>query len=313
MTKDNTGLLYGHGAGDENTDLLYASERAVKPANSPVLFISQGKMISEYRLEGHQIMGRPTEDNRPDIPVFNRYVSRRHGYFDTDNGTIRYTPLESTNGTRFKDRLLKPNESVVLSDGDELIIPYGTSEESFPAFMIIASSKARIRLWREFQQASKDDLTGLYGREGFTVWWYQNYNNRDYDQASLFMMDIDDFKVLNDTRGHNEGDAALMIVARQLRSIVRYDNQVCRWGGDEFVGIIPGSQEQVEARLSQLVMRMGEEAAAAKLDFTVSIGFADTKSTADRADVTSLVGLADKAMYSIKKEGKNSIACWRAC
>ena len=127
------------------------------------------------------------------------------------------------------------------------------------------------------------------------------------------MMDIDDFKVLNDTRGHNEGDAALMIVARQLRSIVRYDNQVCRWGGDEFVGIIPGSQEQVEARLSQLVMRMGEEAAAAKLDFTVSIGFADTKSTADRADVTSLVGLADKAMYSIKKEGKNSIACWRAC
>ena len=309
LNKDNTGLNDFEKRAD-STSLLYAPDKIGKPADNPVLFISQGKIISEYRLEGHQIMGRPTENNRPDIPVFNRYVSRKHGLFDTANGTIRYTPLESTNGTRFKDRLLKPNESVVLSDGDELIIPYGDSEESYPALMIIASSKARIRLWREFQQASKDDLTGLYGRDGFSVWWYQNYNNKDYDRASLFILDIDDFKALNDTKGHNEGDVALMILARQLRNMVRYDNQVCRWGGDEFVGIVPGTKEQVRSRLSRLTLGIREEALAAGLNFTVSIGFVDSESVEDRADITSLVDLADKAMYSIKKDGKNNIACF---
>ena len=92
MEGNNTGLLYNLEDKDESTGLLYNSDRPKEnPGDSPVLFISQGKMISEYRLEGHQIMGRPTEDNRPDIPVFNRYVSRKHGSFDTEKGSIRYT------------------------------------------------------------------------------------------------------------------------------------------------------------------------------------------------------------------------------
>jgi GGDEF domain-containing protein len=103
------------------------------------------------------------------------------------------------------------------------------------------------------------------------------------------------------------GDKVLQIVSECLTNAVRYEHQVCRWGGDEFIGIIPGSSDRVLARLRLLARRIEHKSADAGVPITVSIGFADTLSTGDNTDISGLIANADQAMYQVKKQGKRSV------
>jgi len=297
----------------DNTEILAKQDSASKEGNgrndSPLLFVCQGKTISEYRLEGRQELGRPAGDLRPDIPVFSRYISRQHGIFETTGEGVWYTARNTTNPTRYRGRVLAPGERIRLKDGDELTVSSEEDNNNIRSVILIAaSSSSRVSLWRELQQASRDELTLLYGRDGFTAWWYENCGSGDYKQAAFFILDIDDFKTINDTLGHNTGDIILKLVADELRKMVRYDNQVCRWGGDEFVGVIPGNKEQVEERFAAAGRRIREAAAEKNVAVTVSIGYVEISGTDEAAALNDLVEMADKALYSIKRGGKNSIA-----
>ena len=275
----------------------------------PVLFVCQGKTISEHRLEGRQEFGRPADGVRPDISINNHYVSRKHGIFETEQGTSWYTALETTNPTKYMGRPLSNGDRIRLRDGDELVITYETDGEEGSVLLIIANSSSRVSLWRELQQAFRDELTMLYGRAGFLDWWIQNREGDDYRQAAVFLMDVDCFKKINDTKGHKAGDAVLKIVAEELRKTVRYDNQVCRWGGDEFLGVLPGTRDQVEERLGDLGRRISTKTADDGIPVTVSIGYVhcDNDGRIAASELESLVELADKGLYRVKEEGRNGI------
>ena len=277
----------------------------------PTIFVCQDKRIAEYRLSGRQKMGRPEEDSAPDIPVYGKFVSRNHGIFETSGEHTVYHVEKTTNGIKYNGELAEPGTVITLIDGDEFIIPAaGTQEGSQNAVIIYAATPARVCMWRDLQLASRDKLTGLCNREDFIIWWGRNHNAADYRDSALFIMDVDDFKQVNDKQGHNAGDKVLKIVADELKSVVRYENQVCRWGGDEFVGVIPGPADSADARLRKLSSQIKIKTEESGIPVTVSIGYVFIHARAGEKEMDSVVELADKALYSVKQAGKGGVRAY---
>jgi diguanylate cyclase (GGDEF)-like protein len=278
----------------------------------PTLFTCYGHAISEYRLSGRQTVGRPSGDIIPDIPIHARFISREHGSFITEEDDTYYIASNTTNPVKYKGVFLEAGDRVKLRDGDELIVPWTDDEGKDQSVVLVyTNNESRIRMWRNLQKASRDNLTDLIDRDSFVSWWLQNMDKKDYAEAVLFILDVDDFKRINDTAGHNAGDLALRIIADELRNAVRYESQVCRWGGDEFVGIIPSDTADARERLEGIRNGVLEKTAASDVAVSVSIGYVSVQDVDDKKDVVSMVEFADRALYEIKKTGKNKIAMYK--
>jgi diguanylate cyclase (GGDEF)-like protein len=127
--------------------------------------------------------------------------------------------------------------------------------------------------------------------------------------SGILLADIDKFKVVNDTYGHGAGDHTLQVVAQALRHGVRSFDHVCRWGGEEFLGIIrhvdATNLKLVAEKLRMLVEASAIPATPAAIHVTVSIG-----GTLIRNDDTteSVVKRADELMYASKSRGRNCVS-----
>ncbi len=164
----------------------------------------------------------------------------------------------------------------------------------------------RIGTLRAFErsqlQASTDSLTGLTNRR---VAEEVLANLMAVDSAfAVVMADLDYFKRLNDTMGHDAGDRALKLFAETARSVVRDRDYVVRWGGEEFALLLPGANAE---RASEVVERLRAALAQAHLlsntpIFTASFGVADSTMARDRE---SIIRLADEALYRSKQAGRD--------
>ena len=164
----------------------------------------------------------------------------------------------------------------------------------------------RIGTLRAFErsqlQASTDSLTGLTNRR---VAEEVLANLMAVDTAfAVVMADLDFFKRLNDTMGHDAGDRALKLFADTARSVVRDRDHVVRWGGEEFALLLPGANAE---RAAEVVERLRAALAQAHLlsntpIFTASFGIADSTMARDR---DSIVRLADEALYRSKQAGRD--------
>ena len=171
----------------------------------------------------------------------------------------------------------------------------------------LALDNAHIRARLE-HQAQTDSLTGLYNHRYFHERLRRELTraSSSLDSVALVMLDIDDFKKVNDVYGHGVGDQVLSGLADELRAAVRATDVVCRIGGEEFAVIVPAGEAThataVAARLAQRLER-------AELDhagrISVSIGIAHGPEHA--ANPRELVACAEAAMMTAKARGKNQV------
>ena len=127
---------------------------------------------------------------------------------------------------------------------------------------------------------------------------------------SLLVLDIDQFKLYNDLHGHAQGDEAVKAVAQALRKHARKPYIACRYGGDEFCAILPGTSEASAAVLAERLRAAVQNSMTGEHTVTVSIGYAcESARASKRAD--QLFEAADAALYSAKEQGRNSIAAFQ--
>ena len=171
------------------------------------------------------------------------------------------------------------------------------------------------RLFAEVQLASiTDGLTGLFNRRHVLALADQEYARaRRFERPlSALMIDIDHFKQVNDTHGHATGDQVLAEVGRRLRSSVRTIDIVGRYGGEEFVLVLPETALPGAGLLGER-LRRGMAASpiatlAGALSITMSVGVATTQPTV--SDVATLIANADSALYAAKQAGRNRVAAF---
>ncbi|MGN6431015.1 MAG: diguanylate cyclase [Gaiellaceae bacterium] len=166
-----------------------------------------------------------------------------------------------------------------------------------------AQTRARLEL-----QAQTDSLTGLYNHRHFHehVRAELTRASRSRDSMALVMLDIDDFKKINDIHGHGVGDQVLRELAEQLKSAVRGSDLVCRLGGEEF-GVVMGScgTEEALGLARRLTERLKELEFGPAGKITVSAGV--TEGPRDASNPRELIACAEAAMMTAKARGKNLI------
>lgn len=160
------------------------------------------------------------------------------------------------------------------------------------------------------EMATTDKLTGLANRQAFDLLVPQAIREQRRANAPLLAMliDIDDFKKVNDTLGHLAGDSVLKQVAEVIKNALRKSDIVCRWGGEEFLVVLKGLTE-TQGRLLAEKVRGAVESSTFRhkngtISITISLGIASYR---DGESPDQLILRADKALYAAKDAGRNLV------
>jgi len=199
---------------------------------------------------------------------------------------------------------------------------------SITAIFVLALSSA-LRKWRELrreiakhkrteetikQLAYHDSLTGLPNRRLFTdrLNMAITHAERNKHKVAMILLDLDQFKGVNDTLGHSVGDELLQVVGGRLVNLLRKNDTVARMGGDEFMLILPAIARQGDAAIVAMkILEAFREPFVFdehELRITISIGIAIYPNDGD--DAGALVKNADIAMYCAKSQGRDSYQCY---
>jgi diguanylate cyclase (GGDEF)-like protein len=163
-----------------------------------------------------------------------------------------------------------------------------------------------------------DSLTGLFNRRYFEERFFEELNRSDRHNLSfsLSMIDIDDFKLFNDTEGHLAGDEILKSIANIAKDCLRVSDVIARFGGEEFAVIMPQTEREEAMLVSERIRKSIKEqipstwSAFPRRSITVSIGVATFPY--DGKERKELIRNADKALYMAKMEGKDRTVLWQS-
>ena len=192
-------------------------------------------------------------------------------------------------------------------------IPWANMATRLVTYSLAALLVAQVRLQfeREHERATRDVLTGLHNRRAFL-----EAGDSEVDRAKRYahplavvFLDLDDFKHLNDSRGHDAGDAALRATATGLLGVLRSSDRVARLGGDEFAVLLPETRYDAAVEAGRKISLAVNAALAGFPPVRTSVGvawFAD----ADRL-FPAMLKAADELMYEIKESGKDDMRCRR--
>jgi len=165
-------------------------------------------------------------------------------------------------------------------------------------------------------QTQIDSLTGLFNRRAFDKKINEEFERtkRYHSPLSVMLLDIDNFKTINDTYGHHGGDAALVKIAESFREKTRQSDFPSRYGGEEFVLVLPETDQdsalQVAGKIHEAIRACSFGTTARPFALTVSIGVSSTSARL-YSDCRELVNDADRALYLAKNSGKDRIEIWQ--
>ena len=158
----------------------------------------------------------------------------------------------------------------------------------------------------------RDKLTGLYNRRFGMQRLQEEFGRaqRTGDPVGVLMFDLDHFKSINDSYGHLTGDRVLRAVADCARSAVRQGDVLLRYGGEEFLVVLPGAGrddvQEVAERIRRIVGDIEESAQGNVVRVTVSLGGCSFPATSAE-DPTALIAVADQALYAAKAGGRDRV------
>ena len=153
--------------------------------------------------------------------------------------------------------------------------------------------------------ATHDELTGLYNRRSIKPLFEKM--EASGEPFCIALGDIDDFKKVNDTHGHDAGDLVLKTVSALISDGIQWDDIACRWGGEEILIILRGSYDDCYTRMEEIHKRIRAEKVCytdRQIGVTMTFGFSDGRS---EKGSDALISAVDKKLYHGKKNGKNQI------
>lgn len=157
-------------------------------------------------------------------------------------------------------------------------------------------------------QATHDQLTGLFNRQKFKNMFVREIkrDKRYENKLSVIIFDIDNFKAFNDDFGHNIGDEVLKAVAQIVLENTREHDTSVRWGGEEFLVLLPQTMKENAEKVAEKIRAAIESFEDKKIPrkITASFGVSELENTDDES---SIIKRADEALYTAKREGKNKV------
>lgn len=176
-------------------------------------------------------------------------------------------------------------------------------------------TEAKQREERLYQRATRDPLTGAANRGHFTEMAMLEIERarRFAEPLSLLMLDIDHFKRINDTHGHETGDRVIQTLATTCTAHGRKIDLLARLGGEEFAMLLPRANKEPAVEMAQRLRRVLSEQrvpvdGGREIAFTVSIGVSSLRPTT--RDLAELLRNADAALYKAKRAGRNCVEVW---
>lgn len=294
---------------DEKTvsDVRYTGLDGLSGEPRPGLYFLSGPQAGSiaHLDRGRWVIGRSLE---ADITYAHESVSRQHcEVVVSRNGTVHVRDLGSLNGTQVDGRSLERGESLALKEGDTVRL------SAFAHMKFVRQSPLEAELQAGLYEAAvQDPLTGLLNRRALDERLAQDFSFalRHGPSLVLAVIDLDHFKRVNDTYGHDAGDAVLRQVSARIREQVRQEDLVARFGGEEFVVVMRGAQPSEAVALAERI----RHAVAARpvgisggsLQITLSIGVAHIGERSVES-ASDLFVLADRRLYAAKQGGRNQV------
>jgi diguanylate cyclase (GGDEF)-like protein len=163
------------------------------------------------------------------------------------------------------------------------------------------------------EQATHDPLTGLLNRRSLSERWLAEMAraDRNGETIAVMLVDLDEFKSINDSCGHEGGDVVLVAFANTLTTQLRVSDIACRMGGDEFIAILPGTSPENGLEVANRIRDAFKSAELGPTltgcQHTASIGMAEYPTHGDNLE--AVLRAADEALYEVKAAGRNHVVC----
>lgn len=153
-----------------------------------------------------------------------------------------------------------------------------------------------------------DPLTNLFNRRGLNLHFEKEFESADINSPlTLILIDIDYFKSINDLYGHNVGDFCLIEVAQTLKKAMRKNDIIARFGGEEFVIVLPNTPINKAVTIAEMLRKKVYQGAYSEFELPLTITLGITESKSQNDTTLKMIKRADKALYKGKDKGRNRV------
>src|SRR3954454_18648624 len=294
---------------DENTRMF---EAPLAPSGGKrdraYLVVLAGSSVGEmYKIESEKtVIGR---GQKAQIRLLDDGISREHAQLLLQGERVVLQDLGSTNGTYCNGLKVDKKE---LVDGDKILVGSTTILK-----FTYHDNLDEIFQKQMYESALRDGLTKAFNKKYFTDRLESEFTfaTRHGTPLGLVLFDIDHFKKVNDTHGHQAGDFVLSEISTLLSATLRAEDVFARYGGEEFAVICRGSDES-QAQVVGERMRKAVEGhrfvyEGTLIPVTISVGVAVLPNAAVK-DANDIVGFADQALYKSKNGGRNRVTVYKS-